>query len=156
MSQNKNCRAWRVVWKIVLTIENPSIFEVDTMVFLNYTSNHFPQKWFCGPMVHGTSNLRPEMGFSLENNGISRLKHSNIPSRSRDMKTFGIAMPKKFTKIDRFWGKSRWFFNKILHRFFISRLLDGIFENFKRLIPLFSSEKTIPGLRLEVPWTIGS
>ena len=72
------------------------------MVFLNYTSNHFPQKWFCGPMVHGTSNLRPGMVFSLENNGISRLKHSNIPSRSRDMKTFEIAMPKKITKIDRF------------------------------------------------------
>ena len=82
------------------------------MVFLNYTRNHFPQKWFYGPTVHSTSNLRPGMVFSLENNGISRLKCSKIPSRSRDMKTFGIVMPKKITKTTDFEAKVAYFSSK--------------------------------------------
>ena len=143
------------MWKIVLTIENISIFEVVTMVFLNYTSNHFPQKWFCGPMVHATSNLRPGMVFSLENNGISRLKFSKIPSRSRDMKNRWSILLKNQRLLPQNRSILVIFLGMTIPKVFISRLLDGIFERFKRLIPLFSSEKTIPGLRLEVPWTIG-
>ena len=131
----------------------PDIFfetRILSLHFLRGTSCGF--QWVQKPSFWGSPTPTPYLdllwvGFNLV--------YFLGPCSAPDMKTFGIFMPKKITKIGQFWGKSRWYFIKIFYRFFIFQLLDGIFEHFKRLIPLFSSEKTIPGLRLVISWSIG-